>query len=385
MKNEGALNADGTPKFTAFNPDDNGGISVGLRQWHAGGALPELLNAWKDANPQKYEQYFRGHTPAQINAMSSAQFNSQPDLVQGMHSALADPEYQQVQSRLLNDWVKREVKMGMDRGLTTERELATYVDIANQYGQSRADGVAGMGRAQGDQGAQMNAAVRGGQYAERFANISANFSTDRANLEPRVPQPTEFGQRLAQAALNWDARMSGTGWCARAVQRALADVGLPQFVGSGDAWNMLGPLKRSGLFVEVPMDQAAVGDLILRRGTPGGSIQGDISVITARNGNRIQQTNDATYDFRLNNPRYGGQPVFLRYVGDQARTANSEQPESQPRSSDVQQPRASQPDVQPPPAHPERERRSDADSSPRQASNDQSDEEQSTRRRRQSA
>jgi hypothetical protein len=322
MANEGALTADGKPKFTAYNPDDNGGISVGIRQWHAGGALPELLNAWQAADPQKFQEYFKGYTPAQINSMNSQQFAATPGMEEGMKKALEDPRYQQVQAQLMQDWVKREVKTAMDSGLTGEREIATYVDIANQLGQEKAQQVALLGKGKGDQSDAMSQAARGGE-SERQARINANFSTENASLTPATPNVGQFNERLARAAEVWDSRMPGTGWCARAVQRALADAGLRQFLGSGDAWNMLGPLKRSGLFAEVPMDQAQRGDIILRQSSTG--YYGDISVVTARNGNRIQQTNDATYEFRPNNPRYS-RSVFLRYVGDQ-QSSGSEQPE----------------------------------------------------------
>lgn len=336
MANEGAINSDGSPKFTAFNPDDNGGISVGLRQWHAGGALPELLNAWKAENPQKFEQYFKGYSPDQINNMSSAQFAQTPGLTEGMKEALADPQYQKVQTRLMEDWVKREVKTAMDMGLKGETEIAVFVDVANQYGQDTANRVAGLGKADGDQGAEMNQAARGGAYAERFALIDKNFSTNNASLEVKTPAPSEFSERLAKAVEHQDSQMAGSGYCATAVQLALKDVGLGQFVGSGDAWDMLGPLKRSGLFVEVPMSQAARGDIIVRPPSANpndDSVYGDISVVTAKQGGRIQQTNDASYEFHADNARYDGRAVFLRYVGDQKNETASQKPK--PENSSV--------------------------------------------------
>ena len=91
---------------------------------------------------------------------------------------------------------------------------------------------------------------------------------------------------------------------------------------------MLGPLKRSGLFEEVPMAQATVGDIIVRPPSANphdSSVHGDISVVTARNGNSITQTNDATYQFDPNNSRYDGRAVFLRYTGgDNSMVASNE-------------------------------------------------------------
>ncbi|MBC8000247.1 MAG: hypothetical protein IAF58_19990 [Leptolyngbya sp.] len=322
MANEGALNGDGTPKFTAFNPDDNGGISVGLRQWHAGGALPELLNAWKAEDPQKFEQYFKGHSPDQINNMSSAEFANSPGMTEGMKAALADPEYQKVQTRLIEDWVKREVKTGMDLGLTGETELAVFVDVSNQYGQDTATRAASIGKADGDQGKQMNDSARGGQYAERFARIEENFSENSASLTAKAPAASGFNARLADAIEVQDANMAGTGRCAAAVQVALRDAGLGEFMGSGNGWDMLGPLKSSGKFVEISQNQATRGDIIVRppSAAQDDSVYGDISVVTSNNGGVITQTNDASYQFHNQNSRYDDKAVFLRYVGDKSQT-----------------------------------------------------------------
>ncbi|MEZ4491543.1 MAG: hypothetical protein R3F51_28560 [Cyanobacteriota/Melainabacteria group bacterium] len=310
---------------TKINEWDNNGISVGLRQWHAGGELPELLNAWQQADPQKFEQYFGGRSPAQVDQLGQSQGGVQ-EILPGMRQALADPEYQQVQNNLVDDFLKRTVQRGMDGGLSTERELAQYVDLTNQS-PAWAEKALPLGAAPGDQSAQMEAATRGGDYG-RYAAIQQQFGTGEAQLVAKVPEPTNLGVELAQAAKVQDGRYRGTGNCAAAVQEALAGVGLNQFMGSGDAWDMLGPLKRSGLFEEVPMAQATVGDIIVRPPSANphdSSVHGDISVVTARNGNNITQTNDATYQFDPNNARYDGRAVFLRYTGgDNSMVASNE-------------------------------------------------------------
>lgn len=269
MANEGALNTDGTPKFEAYNPDDNGGISVGLRQWHAGGALPELLNGWKEANPQKFEQYFQGHSPAQINSMSSQEFAARPDLVSGMKQALADPEYQKVQTELMENWVKREVKTAMDMGLTGETEIATFVDIANQYGQSRANEAASIGKAEGDQGEQMNAAVRGGQYGERFARIDQTFNTQMASLEPKIGNGSEAIVTAAADRVGdkvWAespfARYCENGnlGCAASVSEVLQAAGY-NYANNAGVDNLIVQLKERG-WQQVPLSQAQPGDVL---------------------------------------------------------------------------------------------------------------------------
>lgn len=299
----------------ALSEWDVNGISVGLRQWHAGGELPELLNAWQEADPQKFNQYFEGRSVSEIDRLGQSRSGVQ-EILPGMREALADPEYQQVQNKLVDDFLATTVHRGMEGGLSTERELAQYVDLTNQS-PAWAQEALPLGAAPGDQSLQMEAATRNGRYG-RYAAIEQQFSTGEAQLVASVPEPSQLGEQLARAALVQDSRMSGTGNCAAAVQRALASVGLDQFVGSGDAWDMLGPLQRSGLFEAVPMSQATVGDIIVRPPSANrndNSVHGDISVVTARNGNNITQTNDATYQFDPSNSRYDGRAVFLRYTG----------------------------------------------------------------------
>jgi hypothetical protein len=320
LKNDDALKQDGSPRYEIYNADDNGSISVGIRRWKAGGALPELLNAWQEWDADKFQKYFKGFTPAQINAMSSSEFASRSELVTGMKAALADQEYQAIQSKLLSNWIKREIKVAQKLGLTSEKEIAACIDIADKEGQDAADNAASIGKADGDQASDMNRSVRKNQYPERFAAIDSTFSAEKAELsEVKPPPPGDFAQKLASAIKEWDRKLDGTGRCAYAVQRALEDVGLPHFLGCGNGWEMLGPLERSEIFVRVSEAQAAVGDLILRPPSADpndDSIYGDISVITARKGNKIIQTNDATYEFVRDNPRYDGKAVFLRYVGE---------------------------------------------------------------------
>jgi hypothetical protein len=156
--------------------------------------------------------------------------------------------------------------------------------------------------------------------ANQYLAMYQNGGADGASSTPGgdAPAPSEFNERLASAIERQDANMSGTGLCATAVQRALADCGLDQFVGSGDAWDMLNPLKNSGLFEVIPASEARRGDIIVRPPSANpndSSIHGDISVVTARNGDNITQTNDASYQFDPNNERYDGRAVFLRYTG----------------------------------------------------------------------
>lgn len=267
MANEGALDDKNMPNYQAFNADDNGGISVGIRQWHAGGALPELLNAWKNESPEKFNNYFHGMSPAQINNMSAREFNANPDLVQGMKGALADKQYQGVQADLMMNWVRREVQTGMGLGLTSEKEIATFVDIANQYGQGDANRAATIGRASGDQGEQMNAAVRGGAYSERYAQIDSAFSSDNVQIKAQgdgggIVQAADglVGQSL-WAQTKW-ARYCENGnlGCAASVSKVLQSQGFG-YADSAGVDNLVGILAKNG-WQRVPLSQAQGGDVL---------------------------------------------------------------------------------------------------------------------------
>lgn len=153
--------------------------------------------------------------------------------------------------------------------------------------------------------------------AEQFFAAYRNGG-DQGATTVSAPAPTEFNANLVAAVKQQDSAMSGTGKCATAVQRALAACGLPEFVGKGNGGEMDKPLLESGKFTEVSFNDAKPGDIIVRppSANPNDkSIYGDVSVITARNGDNITQTNDATYQFKKDNPRYDGKATFLRYTG----------------------------------------------------------------------
>ncbi len=116
---------------------------------------------------------------------------------------------------------------------------------------------------------------------------------------------------IARSALCVASEMDRHGKCARGVQRALARAGLPEFVGSGNAWSMLSPMMRSGKFEIVPPSQIREGDIALRQ-RPGD--YGHIAVMLGKDryGRRIEAS-DHIAVHRQDNPRYS-RTVYLRYV-----------------------------------------------------------------------
>lgn len=157
--------------------------------------------------------------------------------------------------------------------------------------------------------------------AEYFHRQYQNGGGEQGATKIGPPPPTEFNNRLVQAVLEVDAAMAGTGRCAAAVQYALGAAGLPEFMGTGNGWEMANNLLMSGKFERISAAEAQPGDIIGRewsnseKARNGGADYGDISVITQRNNNMIIQSNDATYQYRPNNPMYQ-RDIFLRYTGD---------------------------------------------------------------------
>lgn len=136
-----------------------------------------------------------------------------------------------------------------------------------------------------------------------------DYGAVRKSSPGDVPPATALASKLARAASRVAALMNRTGRCAEGVQRALEAIGLPEFRGSGHAWNMLGPLMGSGKFEVVPVSQVTAGDIMLRR-RPGD--YGHIAIITGKDSHgNLMEASDHHASVRLDNPRYY-RTIFLR-------------------------------------------------------------------------
>jgi hypothetical protein len=156
--------------------------------------------------------------------------------------------------------------------------------------------------------------------AQQFAQMYEQNNGKDAATAKAAPEVTGFNAQLVAAVEKQDAAMPGQGYCATAVQNALAAVGMPEFQGSGNGWDMGQNLLKSGKFEQIPLSEVKPGDILARQWSPQVQAQeghdyGDISVVSQRNGNTIIQTNDDTYQFLPDNPRYS-QTVAMRYVGE---------------------------------------------------------------------
>lgn len=132
-------------KHRAFNPNDMGqGISVGLLQWNQKkGKLPDLLHAWHDKNPEKFQTMFGDYSTnlTRDSFVRSADFVGNKTLHDGMVKALADREFQGVQDTLRNKNMVRACEVATDYGFKSLRGRAVVSDLFNQLGEGGARNV----------------------------------------------------------------------------------------------------------------------------------------------------------------------------------------------------------------------------------------------------
>lgn len=160
--------------------------------------------------------------------------------------------------------------------------------------------------------------------ANRFDQLNtarqAATDDDRIRWDQNLGPSSETAFRLDKAAERVAARMNRTGLCATGVQVALDKVGLGEFVGSGNGWQMRHALMRSGKFVQVDASQAKEGDIMLRRWTGNEGGAGHVAVITGRDSRGLTESSDHTTRVQMNNARYD-KTMFLRYVGKDTQNA----------------------------------------------------------------
>lgn len=131
-------NEAGPQAYTAFNPNDMGhGISVGLMQWNQKrGKLPDLLQAWHQKNPTKFNGMFGRYADDLLDTsfVKRADFTS-GTLRSGIDRALADPEFQRVQLSMRNNHIENSCEIARDYRFTSLRGRAIVADLVNQLGE----------------------------------------------------------------------------------------------------------------------------------------------------------------------------------------------------------------------------------------------------------
>lgn len=139
---------------------------------------------------------------------------------------------------------------------------------------------------------------------------------DFSSYDPMAKdEQNEDARNLAKIAIRQAYNMNPTritnsrGRCAEGVQIALAEAGMPQFLGCGHAWDMIEPLEKSEIFKRVSKNEVKEGDIMLRQSSSG--YYGHIAIITGRNTNgQLEEASDHISTVDMQNPRYS-QTVFL--------------------------------------------------------------------------
>ncbi len=187
--NEGGL--------TTLTKNDAGhGISVGIRQWNQKrGELPDLLKSFHDKNPEKFDAMFGRYADRLLSEkyVRKANLAGNKEIMRGMKSALADPEFQEVQVDKFRKFADKSAETAKKYGLKSELGAALVADITNQMGEGgmrrvmRRAGLQPGGEIKDEAAAlkAMEKATRRPNSSSRFEHLASNFSPER--IKPRTP------------------------------------------------------------------------------------------------------------------------------------------------------------------------------------------------------
>lgn len=168
----------------------------------------------------------------------------------------------------------------------------------------------------------MQGAVRLTQFSEARRNMN---SGDQVEWQVG-PEGTAMQARIVKAGMQVARDMNSTFACAEGVQRALAKAGMPQFLGSGDGWEMRHAFLNSPEW-KVTNDPTKA-TAVVRAWTPevtrsfgnqyGGRNLGHVALLHNDHG-RIIETSDHATVHDVNNPRYA-KSIYFEYVGKNPQT-----------------------------------------------------------------
>jgi hypothetical protein len=179
-------------KLTTLTKNDAGaGISIGIRQWNQKkGELPDLMKSWHDENPEKFEKIFGKHTDNMLSEryIRRANMAGNKDLMGRIKTALADPEFQQVQVDKFREFADKSAETAKKYGLKSELGAALVADITNQMGEGGARRImrkAGLKPGQDVEDEEkalklMEKLTRRPNSSARFEQLASNFSPDKS-------------------------------------------------------------------------------------------------------------------------------------------------------------------------------------------------------------
>lgn len=158
------------------------------------------------------------------------------------------------------------------------------------------------------------------QGAERLAQFSEARRTMNQGDQVQWavgPEGNAMKAKIVRAGEQVAREMHSTFACAEGVQKALAKAGMPEFLGSGDGWEMRHAFLRSSQWKLT--DDPNKATAVVRAWTPAVAAQydgrnlGHVALLHKENG-RIIETSDHADEFDVNNPRYA-KSLYFEYVG----------------------------------------------------------------------
>ncbi len=116
--------------------DGNGKMAIGKGQFNQAGEMPDLMWAWYRKDPEKFKHIFGRHYKQMLDSdfITDAQIVKGSDIAKSIQKALADEEFQKVQTDLLRDKVVKAFALASKYGHTSDRFVAQVADMANQFG-----------------------------------------------------------------------------------------------------------------------------------------------------------------------------------------------------------------------------------------------------------
>ena len=123
--------------YDSVNRNDNGAVSVGKLQWHAGRAL-ELLKAVAAADPAAAQSALGAALYREVVTSGSSAWNSrvlsQSEAAQ-VSALLGGAASQSIQDQMARADIAAYIRHGQSLGITSAAAMVYYCDIENQYGQ----------------------------------------------------------------------------------------------------------------------------------------------------------------------------------------------------------------------------------------------------------
>lgn len=130
--------------YTSYNGDDNGALSIGKIQWHAGRAK-DLLKDIRAENPTNFDTILSNNNASDLGPKITGTDNwsrmtiaSHSDWGKAIIAILGTSESTKVQDLKVQQEVQGYLDYGKEKGITDNDALIYFADLVNQYGSAGA-------------------------------------------------------------------------------------------------------------------------------------------------------------------------------------------------------------------------------------------------------